>query len=307
MITILGPTASGKTTLAVALARQCEGEIISADSRQVYAELDLGVGKDLEAYVTGGTKVPYHLIGHVSLSEEYNLFAFRRDFAFAKNDILFRGKTPILCGGTGLYVASVLENYALTEVPENPVFRRQASAMSHEDLVKMLSAFGPLHNDTDILDRNRLIRAIEIAQSTGLPGVDTVDRSDHKTSATAHVFGLSWSPDILRDRIRERLETRLKKGLLAEVQGLLDTGFSPERVDRLGLEYRYCLQHLDGRLSFAALTHQLGREICRYAKRQRTWFRRMEKHGVAIAWIPGEWSLDKQLAHILGCVSLGDG
>jgi len=294
MITILGPTASGKTALAVAVARACHGEIISADSRQVYDRLFLGVGKDLETYTEGGAAVPYHLIGHVPIASHYDLFAFQQDFQRVYGDIVLRGAVPVLCGGTGLYLEAVLLNYGLQSVPEDPIWRADADTMSDAALLDCFLSLTTPHNDTDTSNRSRLIRAIEILRHTSV-AVDDVALPDLKNTL---VFGIEWEPSVLRDRIRLRLTQRLKAGMLAEVSGLLATGVSPARLDQLGLEYRYCLRCLNGEISEEEMVHLLGREICRYAKRQRTWFRRMEKRGVVISWVSGEWSLSKQESYI---------
>lgn len=291
MITILGPTASGKTALAVALARQYGGEIISADSRQVYDRLFLGVGKDLDIYETGGMPVSHHLIGHVSLDVHYDLFSFQQDFQIAKASILKRGKCVLMCGGTGLYLESILLDYQLHAVPENPDWRERAHTMSDEALLEFFLSLAVPHNQTDTENRVRLIRAIEIAMAVDV----TVSRWNPKHGL---VFGINWEPARLRERILLRLEQRIKAGLIEEVADLLATGTSAERLDSLGLEYRYCLQYISGAIPLDGLLHLLGREICRYAKRQRTWFRRMEKRGVPIVWIPGDWSLEKQERHV---------
>jgi tRNA dimethylallyltransferase len=293
MITILGPTASGKTTLAVAVARLFGGEIISADSRQVYDRLFLGVGKDLETYSEGGVFVPYHLIGHVSLDRDYDLFSFKQDFLRSHQDIVARGKSPILCGGTGLYLEAVLLDYDLTPVPEDLLWRNRAEQLSDEALVAYFLSLATPHNHTDTADRARLIRAIELAMHHQTRSKQNPSSFDHGV-----VFGIDWDPSVLRDRIRLRLAQRIQSGMLLEVSDLLASGVSMDRLDRLGLEYRYCLQCLRGDVSEAAMVLLLGREICRYAKRQRTWFRRMEKRGVSISWIPGDWSLEKQVMHV---------
>ena len=293
MITILGPTASGKTSLAVAVARSLDGEIISADSRQVYDRLFLGVGKDLETYSEGGAPVPYHLIGHVSLDRDYDLFSFKQDFIASQAAILSRGKRPVLCGGTGLYLESVLLSYDLQPVSEDGAWRLRASEMSDAALSDYFLSLAMPHNCTDTSDRSRLIRAIEIALHCQRLALDPPVTEDHGL-----VFGIEWDPAVLRDRIRIRLDQRLQAGMLAEVRSLLDSGVSAERLDRLGLEYRYCVAHLKGDISLDSMTHFLGREICRYAKRQRTWFRRMEKRSTAILWISGAWDLGKQVTYV---------
>jgi len=294
MITILGPTASGKTALAVAVARACAGEIISADSRQVYDRLFLGVGKDLDTYTEGGTAVPYHLIGHVPIDSHYDLFSFNQDFQKAKEAVLARGRTPVLCGGTGLYLESVLLNYNLQSVPEDGGWRHRAAEMTDAELLARFESLEIPHNQTAEGDRSRLIRAIEIAAYIPKEKGGSLNLELNN----GLVFGLAWDPEVLRERIRLRLAQRLNAGMLEEVAGLLSAGVSAARLDQLGLEYRYCLRCLSGEISEENMVHLLAREICRYAKRQRTWFRRMEKRGVSISWISGDWSLSKQETYI---------
>lgn len=284
-VVVLGPTACGKTSLAVHIARLFSGEIISADSRQVYRGLDLGTGKDLDEY----GDIPYHLIDIISLPEEYNVFRFRQDFYAVLQEIKKRGNLPILAGGTGLYLDSVIRNYDFTEVPENPVLRNELETLDVERLVERLSKVKAsrrekVHPD-DTADRKRLIRAIEIAEA----GQDSSAVSLHIESAGKNfnpfIIGVRFPRDEIRNRIKIRLDSRIEAGMVEEVGALHKSGVSWERLDRLGLEYRYISRYLQGFMDFEGFRNILLTEICRFAKRQETWFRRMERCGVKIHWI----------------------
>ena len=279
---ILGPTASGKTTLGVALARLLDGEIISADSRQVYRGLDIGSGKDLESYEMGGPAVAYHLIDHVDLDTEYNVFQYQRDFHEVFAAVKASGKLPVIVGGTGLYLDAILSQTLMVPVPENPALRAEMAAMSVELLEEKLRQLKPdLHNTTDLTDRDRLERAIEIAihSETATP----------EAAPEIHplVLGVQWNRKQLRQRIGHRLRSRMEAGLIEEVEDLLSNGCSWQRLEQLGLEYRHVARFLRGRINNENdLYQKLSGEIGRFAKRQETWFRRMERNGVAIHWIP---------------------
>jgi tRNA dimethylallyltransferase len=284
MVVLLGPTATGKTRLGVSLAAHYNGEIISADSRQVYRGLNLGAGKDLQEYIFAGQEVPHHLIDVADLQEEYALFNFQRDAYAALEDIQARGRLPFLVGGTGLYLEAVLLGYDLRPVPVNLALRAELAPLPDEVLAERLRrSKGPLHNTTDTAERARLVRAVEIAEAgtaePPLPGrlLNTL------------VLGIRVPREELRRHIRVRLLSRLQAGMLAEVKGLLDRGTPPERLRRLGLEYRFAADHLLGCLpDYAEFTERLFLAVCNFAKRQETWFRRMEKKGVSIHWLnPG--------------------
>ncbi len=280
LLVILGPTASGKTRLAVAAARRVGGEIVSADSRQVFRGMDLGTGKDLAEY----GEVPHHLIDILEPGEEFSLFAFQQRCYAAIAGIRGRGRLPILCGGTGLYLDAVLRRYRLVEVPENPPLRAELALLDDDALRERLRALRPeQHNSTDLLDRSRLVRAIEIAE--GEP-----DAPEPPPPPELHplVFGLRWERAELRRRIAARLEERLAQGMVQEVRRLHEErGISWERLDYYGLEYRYLARHLRGELSEEELVRQLAAAIGDFAKRQETFFRRMERQGVAIRWLDG--------------------
>lgn len=286
LIVLLGPTASGKTALATRLARDLGSEIISADSRQVYRGLDLGSGKDLSEYVVDGKPVPFHLIDIIDPGvEEFSVFEFRKRFDLCFRALRKRDLVPVLAGGTGLYLESVLLDYGMSEVPENPGLRKELEGLSMEALAGRLAALLPaLHNTSDLVDRGRLVRAIEIA---------AFQRGrERKAESTAErlrplVIGVRFERPVLRKRITERLRRRLDEGMIREVASLHERGVSWETLHRLGLEYRYVGLHLRGELSFDEMFQVLNTRIHQFAKRQETWFRRMESRGVAIRWIGG--------------------
>lgn len=281
LLVLLGPTASGKTRVGVQLARAFDGEIISADSRQVFRGMDIGTGKDLEEY----GEIPCHLVDIAEAGSEFSVFAFQRAFIDAYEQITARRKLPLLVGGTGLYLDAVLRNYRLREVPENPALRSELAGLDNARLRQRLLALKPQqHNRTDLDDRDRLLRAIEIASA---------ELADSPTepalpNLAARVFGLRWPREILRRRITARLKQRLQEGMIEEVAALHSAGISWERLDYYGLEYRFVGRYLQGRINRNDLIQQLASAIHQFAKRQETWFRRMEKHGVAIEWIAGD-------------------
>jgi tRNA dimethylallyltransferase len=277
---ILGPTAVGKTRLAAILAATAHGEVISADSRQVYRQMDVGTGKDLGDYVVDGRPVRTHLIDIVDPGYEYNLFEFKRDCVAAIRDIDSRDLLPVLCGGTGLYLSAILQDYQLLSAPPDPERRVQLEARSTEDLIADLRSHGPLHNTSDVLDRRRLIRAIEVAGADPSARAPSVD-------VAARVFGLRLERHELRARISRRLNQRLEHGLLDEVRGLLERGLSHDQLTFYGLEYRFVTEHLRGRTTQAQMLDTLTAAIHQFAKRQETWFRRMERQGIEIHWLDG--------------------
>lgn len=277
-LVVLGPTASGKTCLGVALARQLQGEIISADSRQVYRGMDIGTGKDLAEY----GETPYHLVDILDPGEEFNVFRFQKLCFQAMAEIRSRGALPVIAGGTGLYLDAVLRGYRMVEVPEDAALRRQLADLTQEQLAARLLAASPrLHNTTDLLDRDRLVRALEIAlyeqhhQPEPLPAI------------TPLVLGIRWERSELRRRITARLRERLNNGMVQEVERLLQAGVSRETMEFYGLEYRFVARHLAGELNGNDLFQKLNSAIHDFAKRQETWFRRMERQGVVIHWLDG--------------------
>ncbi len=280
LMAILGATAGGKTSLAVAAARLYDGEIISADSRQVYRGMDLGTGKDLHEY----GDVPYHLIDIIEAGGEYNLYRFQQDAYAAAKDIQQRGHLPIICGGTGMYLDAVLRGYRLVEVPEDPLLRAELAGQSDEQLRERLLGLKPQqHNQTDLLDRERLVRALEIA--LGEQRADRVLPSLPELDAL--VFGLRWERPLLRQRIARRLDERLEAGMIEEVAQLHRSGVTWEQLEFYGLEYRLIAQHLQGQLSRNEMVQKLCSAIGNFVKRQETFFRKMEKRGVIIHWLEG--------------------
>jgi len=292
LITILGPTAAGKTSFAVQLAHSLRGEIISADSRQVFRGMDIGTGKDLEEYRINDVVIPAHLIDIADAGSEYNVFRFRRDFDKAYSDVIARGSTPVLCGGTGMYLEAVLLGYSLEEVPQNEKLRLEMDLLSDNELTAKLSTLRQLHNTTDSLDRERLLRAIEIeVHKLAKPEIPPV----HEFTNTP-VFGLRFERSVLRNRITARLTQRLENGMIDEVAQLLHNGVSKERLIFYGLEYKYLCLHLSGEISYSSMFGLLNTAIHQFAKRQMTWFRRMESKGIKIFWLDGEDGLSVNLA-----------
>ena len=281
LITILGPTASGKTSLATALADKLNAEIISADSRQVYCGMDIGTGKDLADYTINGKHIPYHLIDIVKPGYKYNVFEYQRDFLSAYSDIRQRGKLPILCGGTGLYIESVLKGYRLLPVPENPELRTRLSGMTLEELTALLRTYKTLHNTTDVDTPKRAIRAIEIEEYYRTAPVS--ERSFPRLESL--IVGVSIDRDLRREKITRRLRQRLDEGMVDEVRQLLDKGLTPDDLIYYGLEYKYITLHVIGQLSFDDMFTRLETAIHQFAKRQMTWFRGMERRGFVIHWV----------------------
>ena len=295
MITILGPTATGKTRLAAYVAAKLNGEVISADSRQIYKGMDLGTGKDYDDYIVDGNKVPYFLIDIVDPGYEYNVYEYQRDFLKIYKSIISRQKLPVLCGGTGLYIQAVLKAYKLVKVPENKSLRENLEKKKTDELVKMLSSFRSLHNVTDSKDRERLIRAIEI-QNYYKENPDLI--SDFPKIKN-EIFGIYFDRNIIRKRITERLKARLESGMLEEVKNLLSKGIIPEQLKFYGLEYKYITQYIIGELNYNDMFQKLNTAIHQFAKRQMTWFRRMERNGFKIHWIDGNSDIEYKVNYII--------
>ncbi len=287
VVVIAGPTASGKTGLGVRLAALLDGEILSADSRQVYRGLDIGSGKDLDEYIFNGRPIPYHLIDIADLSEEFSLFHYQKAFYPALESVQERGKLPVIVGGTGLYLDAVLSGYALVEVPPDETLREELAEVEMSLLVERLEGLGKkLHNLTDTQDRNRLVRAIEIAEYTQLHPSPPVPK------LKAFILIIDYEKEVLCKRISHRLQERLDQGMIDEVAQLHESGVSWERLEQLGLEYRHVAQFLQGKIKNENdLFQKLNSSIARFAKRQRTWFRGMERKGHRLHWLPdGELS-----------------
>lgn len=284
LITILGPTACGKTTLAVALADRLRTAVISADSRQVYRSMDLGTGKDLDEYVVDGRRVPYHLIDIVDAGYKYNVFEYQRDFLAVYERLRAARQIPVLCGGTGMYLESVLRGYRLVEVPENRALRASLEGKSLDELTEMLRGYKQLHNTTDVDTCKRAIRAIEIEEYYRTNDVDVRPFPKIKSLTV----GLDVSRELRRERISRRLRERLDQGMIDEVRGILASGVSPDDLIYYGLEYKFLTMYVIGQLTYDEMVNRLEIAIHQFAKRQMTYFRGMERRGVPIRWIDSE-------------------
>lgn len=291
LIVVTGPTATGKTSFAAQLASKINGEIISADSRQVYRGMDLATGKDFTDYIVEDKTIPHHLVDIVDPGYEYNMYEFQSDFIKVYNEIQLRGNMPVLCGGTGMYIESVIKGYKLIQVPENARLRARLAYKTKKDLTTVLKSYKALHNVSDIDDAQRLIRAIEIQQYK--KDNPELDRSFPKFDYT--IFAIHFERDTLRSRITERLERRLELGMVNEVKDLLQKGLTPEQLTFYGLEYKYLTQYVVGEISYDEMFSSLNTAIHQFAKRQMTWFRRMEKNGFIINWIEGELSMNEKI------------
>lgn len=295
LITILGPTASGKTPLAASLAARIGSEIISADSRQVYRRMDLGTGKDLADYTVNGVQIPYHLIDICEPGYRYNVFEYQRDFLVAYEKIVATGKTPILCGGTGMYLESVLRGYRLIPVPENPDLRKALENYTLDELTEMLSRYKTLHNITDVDTVKRAIRAIEIEEY--YLHTDASEREFPQLDSL--VIGVDIDRELRREKISRRLRQRLDEGMVDEVRHLLDEGIPAENLIYYGLEYKYLTQYVIGEMEYAEMVRQLEIAIHQFAKRQMTWFRGMERRGIRIHWIDATRTMDEKMDEIM--------
>ncbi|MBE6329284.1 MAG: tRNA (adenosine(37)-N6)-dimethylallyltransferase MiaA [Bacteroidales bacterium] len=295
LITILGPTASGKTSLATRLAFELNGEIISADSRQVYRSMDIGTGKDLSEYIVDGVSIPYHLIDIVEPGYKYNLFEYQRDFLQAYNAIQQKGRQPILCGGTGLYIESILKGYKLVPVPENPSLRAELERYELLQLTEKLKTYKQLHNTTDVDTKKRAIRAIEIeeyyleheAEIPEFPKINSL------------VIGVDIERELRREKISKRLRSRLDEGMVDEVKNILASGVSPDDLIYYGLEYKYLTNYVIGKMTYDDMVSELEIAIHQFAKRQMTWFRGMERRGFTIHWIDATLPMETKIQKIL--------
>ena len=294
LITILGPTASGKTPLAAALADRLGTEIISGDSRQVYRRMDLGTGKDLVDYTVEGHQVPYHLIDIVEPGYKYNVFEYQRDFLKAYQEITAKNKLPILCGGTGMYIESVLKGYRLLPVPENPELRASLEGKSLEELTGILAGYKKLHNSTDVDTAKRAIRAIEIEEYYKQQPPEYREFPSLKSL----IIGVDIDRELRREKITRRLKQRLDEGMVEEVRGLLTEGIDPENLIYYGLEYKFLTQYAIGELTFEEMFHQLETAIHQFAKRQMTWFRGMERRGFTIHWLDATLPMEEKIEQI---------
>ena len=299
MITILGPTASGKTSLVAALAYHLDAEIISADSRQVYQGMDIGTGKDLADYTVASKHIPYHLIDICKAGSKYNVYQYQQDFLEVYNKIRETNKLPILCGGSGLYLEAILKGYHLSTVPPNEELRNQLNEMSHESLIQMLVEIQEqlntkMHNSTDLDSKQRTIRAIEI-------GKYMLTEADPKTNfpeIPSLIIGVDIDREERRRKITTRLHQRLEEGMIEEVKQLLNQGIAPEDLIYYGLEYKFVTEHIIGKLSYDEMVRQLEIAIHQFAKRQMTWFRGMERRGIKINWINASLPMEEKIEMI---------
>ncbi len=293
LLTILGATASGKTAVATHTALALDGEIISGDSRQIYRGMDLGTGKDIKEYTINGIEIPYHLIDIEDAGKEYNVFRFQTDFNEAYADINSRGKFPILCGGSGMYLESVLNNYNLIQVPKNIALREELKLKSIDELAQILHNYKQVHNHSDLETPRRAIRAIEIE--------DYMQRhplTESSQKINSLVVGVIFDREARRKRISERLQQRLDEGMVDEIHRLMRNGVTPDQLIYYGLEYKYLTQLVMGKISYQEMFTQLEIAIHQFAKRQMTWFRRMEKNGTLIHWLDGNMPIHEKIDQI---------
>ena len=294
LIAILGPTASGKTPFAAALAAELNTEIISADSRQIYRSMDLGTGKDLADYTINGKQIPYHLIDIAEPGYKYNVFEYQRDFLSAYDTIKQKGCLPVVCGGTGMYLESILKGYKLLPVPENPELRARLAGKSIEELTELLSHYKMLHNSTDVDTAKRAIRAIEIEEYYAHTPVD--ERSFPQLNSL--IIGVDIDRELRREKITRRLHQRLDEGMVDEVRSLIDRGIHPDDLIYYGLEYKYLTLYVTGKLTYDEMFHDLEIAIHQFAKRQMTWFRGMERRGFTIHWIDARWPIEEKIVFV---------
>jgi len=294
LLVILGPTASGKTSVAAHWAYRNRGEIISADSRQVYRGMTIGTGKDYADYVVNSLPVPHHCVDIVDAGEQYNVYEYQKDFLRAYNDILSRGKIPVLCGGSGMYIEAAINGYRLIQVPVNEELRRESETKTDVELEALLASLKTLHNRSDTDTRKRMVRAIEIAvYQTGHPQ----DDNDYPEISPLFI-GIRYDRDSRRQRITQRLRQRLDEGLIEEARELLDKGLTSEQLEYYGLEYKFLAKYLEHELSYMQMFEQLNSAIHQFAKRQMTWFRRMERNGTTIYWLDGYLPMEEKLHEI---------
>jgi tRNA dimethylallyltransferase len=295
LLVVVGPTASGKTALAASVAHRIGGEVISADSRQVYRGMNLGTGKDYDDYIVDGTRIPYHLIDIADPGYKYNVFEYQRDFNRVYTDLKRRKKFPIVCGGSGMYADSIITGYKMHEVPPDSGLRIKLEKKSMEELKEILSTFKNLHNTTDIDTKKRVIRAIEIEHYSR-----NVKKAGSKfPEIRALLVGIKYERDARRKRITARLLQRLDSGMVDEVKGLIDKGINTETLIYYGLEYKYITYYLTGKLSYQEMVKELEIAIHQFAKRQMTWFRGMERRGICIHWINGEMDIEEKVSLVI--------
>lgn len=298
LITIIGPTASGKTAFAAALAARLDTEIISGDSRQVYRSMDIGTGKDLADYVVDGKQIPYHLIDICNPGDKYNVFEYQHDFHKAFEEIRKKGKLPILCGGTGMYIESVLRGFKLLDVPQNPALRESLKGKSLAELEQILASYKVLHNKTDVDSVQRAIRAIEIEE---FYKTEAPDKREY-APINSLIIGVDIDRDLRREKISKRLRARLDEGMVDEVRAILATGVKPEDFIYYGLEYKFLTLYIIGQLTYDEMVSQLEIAIHQFAKRQMTWFRGMERRGLHIHWLDATLPTDEKINNVLALI-----
>ena len=298
LITIIGPTASGKTAFAAALAARLDTEIISGDSRQVYHSMDIGTGKDLADYVVDGKQIPYHLIDICNPGDKYNVFEYQHDFHKAFEEIRKKGKLPILCGGTGMYIESVLRGFKLLDVPQNPALRESLKGKSLAELEQILASYKVLHNKTDVDSAQRAIRAIEIEE---FYKTEAPDKREY-VPINSLIIGVDIDRDLRREKISRRLRARLDEGMVDEVRAILATGVKPEDLIYYGLEYKFLTLYIIGQLTYDEMISQLEIAIHQFAKRQMTWFRGMERRGLHIHWLDATLPTDEKINNVLALI-----
>lgn len=298
LITIIGPTASGKTAFAAALAARLDTEIISGDSRQVYRSMDIGTGKDLADYVVDGKQIPYHLIDICNPGDKYNVFEYQHDFHKAFEEIRKKGKLPILCGGTGMYIESVLRGFKLLDVPQNPALRESLKGKSLAELEQILASYKVLHNKTDVDSAQRAIRAIEIEE---FYKTEAPDKREY-APINSLIIGVDINRELRREKISRRLRARLDEGMVDEVRAILATGVKPEDLIYYGLEYKFLTLYIIGQLTYDEMISQLEIAIHQFAKRQMTWFRGMERRGLHIHWLDATLSTDEKINNVLALI-----
>lgn len=298
LITIIGPTASGKTAFAAALAARLETEIISGDSRQVYRSMDIGTGKDLADYVVDGKQIPYHLIDICNPGDKYNVFEYQHDFHKAFEEIQKKGKLPILCGGTGMYIESVLRGFKLLDVPQNPALRESLKGKSLAELEQILASYKVLHNKTDVDSAQRAIRAIEIEE---FYKTEAPDKREY-APINSLIIGVDIDRELRREKISRRLCARLDEGMVDEVRAILSTGVKPEDLIYYGLEYKFLTLYIIGQLTYDEMVSQLEIAIHQFAKRQMTWFRGMERRGLHIHWLDATLPTEEKINNVLALI-----
>lgn len=298
LITIIGPTASGKTAFTAALAARLDTEIISGDSRQVYRSMDIGTGKDLADYVVDGKQIPYHLIDICNPGDKYNVFEYQHDFHKAFEEIRKKGKLPILCGGTGMYIESVLRGFKLLDVPQNPALRESLKGKSLAELEQILASYKVLHNKTDVDSAQRAIRAIEIEE---FYKTEAPDKREY-APINSLIIGVDIDRDLRREKISKRLRARLDEGMVDEVRAILATGVNPDDLIYYGLEYKFLTLYIIGQLTYDEMVSQLEIAIHQFAKRQMTWFRGMERRGLHIHWLDATLPTDEKINNVLALI-----